>query len=77
MEDKNVLYIMDSSISILSQPVWRKARFTVWNMTDLLKLELFRFWFSDINGREPMQNDQEHFFSDIFLIFYNIIKIII
>jgi hypothetical protein len=30
---------------------------------------------SRINGSEPMQNDQEHFFSDIFLKFYNIIKI--
>ncbi len=27
-----------------------------------------------IDGSEPMQNDQEHFFSDIFLKSYNIIK---
>jgi hypothetical protein len=30
-----------------------------------------------MNGSEPMQNDQRYFFSDIFLKFYNIIKIII
>jgi hypothetical protein len=30
-----------------------------------------------IDGSEPMQNDQEHFFSDICLKFYNIIKIIL
>ncbi len=28
-----------------------------------------------IDGSEPMQNDQEHFFSDIFLKIYNIVKI--
>jgi hypothetical protein len=30
-----------------------------------------------IGGSQPMQNDQTYFFSDIFLNFYNIIKIII
>jgi hypothetical protein len=28
-----------------------------------------------IDGSEPMQNDQEQFYSDIFLNFYNIIKL--
>ncbi len=28
----------------------------------------------NIDSSEPMQNDQAHFLSDIFLIFYNIIK---
>jgi hypothetical protein len=30
---------------------------------------------TSIDGIEPMQNDQTYFFSDIFLNFYNIIKI--
>jgi hypothetical protein len=30
-----------------------------------------------IDGSEPMQNDQAYYFSDIFLIFYIIIKFII
>jgi hypothetical protein len=29
---------------------------------------------TSIDGSEPMQNDQTYFFSDIFLKFYNIIK---
>jgi hypothetical protein len=33
--------------------------------------------FPIIGGSEPMQNDQTYFFSDIFLKFYNIVKIII
>ncbi len=36
-----------------------------------------RFLLVGIDGNEPMQNDQAYFFSDIFLKFYNIIKIII
>ena len=30
---------------------------------------------NSIGGSQPMQNDQTYFFSDIFLNFYNIIKL--
>jgi hypothetical protein len=50
------------------------------NATDLHLLKQYRNYGSVKSGNKRvfcMQNDQTYFFSDIFLKFYNIIKIII